>query len=299
MDGIVIVNKPVGITSYDVIRKLKRVFNTKKIGHGGTLDPFATGVLIIAVNQGTKITRFFLNDDKAYIAKLKLGEMTDSFDLTGQIINQNSDKNVEKNELEGVVHGFLGKQEQIPPMHSAKKVGGVKLYKMARAGIEIERKPATVNITDIRLTEFSYPFAVVSVECSKGTYIRALANDIGLKLGSYAHLVELTRTKSGYFTLDKACTIEELEEAKESGNLADMMLSLNDALDFMPAVTVRENAVMKVRNGVKLSEDDIASSDPAAWEGSRAVKIISEDSILLAIAESGANKTLKYLRGFN
>lgn len=301
MDGIVIVNKPENITSYDVIRRLKRIFNTKKIGHGGTLDPFATGVLVIAVNQGTKIIQYFLNSDKEYIAKLKMGEMTDTQDLTGKIVKKEDKAAIDKDRFIEVIQSFLGEQYQLPPMYSAKKKDGVKLYKLARKGMDIQRDKVKININKISLLEYSYPYAVIKVSCSRGTYIRALVNDIGLALGTYAHLVALQRTKSAAFDIKKASEIEELDKAEKDGRLSDYVISMNDALDFLPSVTVKSSAVKKVRNGVHINDEDIKGKN--VEKGT--IKILSEKGELLAIADyfKGDDKRpeggYKYKRVFN
>jgi tRNA pseudouridine55 synthase len=287
MDGIVVVNKPADITSYDVIRRLKKVFDTKKIGHGGSLDPFATGVLVIAVNEATKIIRYFLDSDKEYIAKLKMGEMTDTHDLTGKVIKRKEGLAISRESFTSVLKEFIGGYRQLPPMYSAKKAGGVKLYKMARKGIEIERKRVSIHIEDIRLLEYSYPFAVVKVNCSKGTYIRVLANDIGLSLGTYAHLVELKRTASGPFDIKRAAEIDELALAKEEGRLDDYVIGLNDALGFMPAATVKDSAVKKVRHGISLKAGDLKSEPDYTGRELKDghIKLVSENGALLAIAD--------------
>jgi tRNA pseudouridine55 synthase len=303
MDGIVVVNKPANITSYDVVRRLKRIFNTKKIGHGGTLDPFATGVLVIAVNQGTKIIHYFINSDKEYIAKLKMGEMTDTHDLTGKVVKQEDKITVSQDRFILVMQSFLGDQDQLPPMYSAKKKDGVKLYEMARKGIEIQRDKAKINIKEIRLLEYSYPFAVIKVSCSKGTYIRALVNDMGLSLGTYAHLVALQRTISGPFDIKRASEIDELAKAKKEGRLSDYVISMNDALNFLPSVTIKNSAQIKVKNGVHINDEDLKPTDKNIKKG--IIKIVSEKGELLAIADyfKGNDKQekgeYKYKRVFN
>ncbi|MFC1855111.1 tRNA pseudouridine(55) synthase TruB [Thermodesulfobacteriota bacterium] len=302
MDGIVLLNKPAGITSYDVIRRLKKIFNTKKIGHGGTLDPFADGLLVIAINQGTKIISYFLDSDKGYIAKLKLGEKTDSYDLTGEIIESNKDFSLTKEAFIETLNEFKGKTLQTPPMHSAKKVNGQRLYKLARKGIEIERGKVEINITELDLVEYSLPYVTIKVACKKGTYIRSLANDIGDKLGSYAHLVELTRTKSGHFSIDDAYTLDELEAEKEDGKLSECLTSLNDALSFMPSVTVHSDSEKKVLHGVTLCDEDIKEK---SVEDDITIKLLSENGALLALAQYHKKKetdedasTYKYKRVF-
>ena len=291
MDGILIVNKPEGISSYGVIRRLKWIFDTKKIGHGGTLDPFASGVLVIAVNDGTKIIQYSLDSDKGYVAKLKLGEMTDSYDRTGKVVKSSEPPvSVTEDEFVHALNRFSGEIDQIPPMFSAKKVNGVKLYNMAREGLEVERKSVKIRIDEIALIDYSYPYATIKVTCSKGTYIRSLANDIGIALGTYAHLVELHRTKSGQYSIDDACTLEELESAKEAGTLKDRLISLNDALPFIPSSVVSDDAEKNIRHGVRITDDDIVLSGDDPENTKMDVKpgilrLVSKAGRLLALAE--------------
>ena len=210
MEGfIILVDKEDEWTSFDVVKKLRGALRVKKVGHAGTLDPFATGLLIILFGKATKTADLYSSQDKTYHCIVKLGSQTDSFDRTGNITNT-SDSIPEKDRITEVVNSFIGTQEQLPPMFSAIKVNGKRLYKSARQGIEVERKPRKITINSIDIIKIDNDIIEMVVECSKGTYIRSLADDIGTKLGCYAHLKELRRTQSGYFKIEGAFTVSEL-----------------------------------------------------------------------------------------
>ena len=209
----ILINKPSGPTSHDVIDQLRRITDIKKIGHAGTLDPFASGLLFIAISrESTRELQNFVGLDKEYIATLKLGAVSNSQDRTGEIEKVKDDINLTEKEIKDVLDKFTGKQEQIPPMFSAKKVKGKKLYNLARKGIEIERKPSSIEIYDIQLLEFKDSKLVIKVKCSSGTYIRTLAHDIGQTLGCGVYLEELERTKIGEYELDNSIKIKELSK---------------------------------------------------------------------------------------
>lgn len=208
--GIVLVDKPKGVSSFYLVKVLRKITNIKKVGHAGTLDPFATGLLVLLVGKNfTRLSDKFLTSDKEYEATLKLGVATDSFDETGEITKQ-SDTIPEEEDIKNLLPSFCGKIQQTPPMFSAKKVNGKKLYELARKGIEIERKSVEVDV-EITFLSYSYPELKIYVKCSKGTYIRSLANDIGETLGCFAHLTDLRRTKSGEFLLSDSFSLEQIQ----------------------------------------------------------------------------------------
>jgi len=210
-EGILLIDKPVGRTSFSLVAQMRRLSKIKKIGHAGTLDPFATGVLVLLIGKTyTRLSDSFLTDDKAYRAELTLGASTDSFDHTG-IIKSQSEKIPSLEEIEAVLTRYQGMIEQTPPMFSAKKINGKKLYELARKGQEIERKPVPVTVKTT-LISYEYPKLTIDVECSKGTYIRSLAHDIGLDLSCYAHLTALKRTKSGAFRIEECIDGNRLDE---------------------------------------------------------------------------------------
>jgi tRNA pseudouridine55 synthase len=208
--GLLLVNKSAGSTSFHIVSLLRRLTGIEKIGHAGTLDPFATGVMVMLVGREyTRRSDEFLSSDKEYIATLQLGISTDTFDIEGQITSR-SEKIPTLREIELAINAFQGEISQIPPMYSAKKIGGKKLYDLARKGIVIERQPVKVNV-EIKLIRYSYPWLEFAVNCSKGTYIRSLGHDLGQFLGCYAHLFELSRTRSGPFRLEECITQEFLK----------------------------------------------------------------------------------------
>lgn len=211
--GFIIVDKPIGITSFWIIYKLRKITGIKKIGHAGTLDPLATGVLIVAIGrEATREIDSIVQKEKQYIAKIDLSANTDTYDREGCIIENFTEKKITKKEIGEVLKNFLGKQEQIPPMFSAKKVGGKKLYELARAGKEIERAPANIEIYNIKIIKYKWPILEIDVKCSKGTYIRSLACDIGKKLGLGGHLAGLQRTAIGKYSIKKAKKLEKINK---------------------------------------------------------------------------------------
>ncbi len=207
--GILVVDKGKGMTSHDVVDLVRKKFGIKKVGHAGTLDPNATGVLILLLGGATKLSSRFLEQDKEYEAVMKLGEKTDSGDCDGKVI-KTGEIDVSKKEIKDAIAGFEGEIEQTPPMVSAKKVKGKRLYKLARKGLEVKRDPKKIVIKKIKVKDIDLPFVGFSVACSKGTYIRQLADDIGEKLGCGAHLTELRRTRSGSFSLEQAVALQDL-----------------------------------------------------------------------------------------
>lgn len=214
--GVLLLDKPLDLSSNHALQRAKRLFNARKAGHTGTLDPFATGLLICCFGQATKLATTLLDADKRYRATLKLGVETDSGDLTGTVTAQGDAETVTLSQLHGILPQFTGQIEQIPPMHSALKRDGVPLYKLARQGVEVARPPRQVTIYAIELVAFEGDQVVLDVHCSKGTYIRTLAQDIGRALDCYAHLTSLRRTAIGPFTLEQAVSLEQLAEVTES-----------------------------------------------------------------------------------
>jgi len=207
--GFLLVNKPTTWTSHDVVGYLRKVTRVKRIGHAGTLDPFASGLLVVAVGrENTKRLDEFKGMEKTYIATLHLGAVSDTYDSTG-VIASVSEKNILLEEIQNILPEFLGEQNQLPPMYSAKKIGGERLYELARQGIEIERKPHHITIFDLKILEYSYPQLKLEVRCSTGTYIRTLAHDIGQKLDVGAYCEELERTRIGEFSGDRAISVKD------------------------------------------------------------------------------------------
>lgn len=240
MKGVLIIDKPMGVTSFDVIRDIRKEYGTKKVGHTGTLDPMATGVLPILIGDATKLSDYLMDHDKEYIAVLKLGEKRDTGDSEGNIIETSKIPNLTTQEIESTLKAFIGKISQIPPMYSAIKVNGKKLYELAREGKEIERKPRSVEIYSIELLEVEKNTENIidkikfKVNCSKGTYIRTLCEDIAEKLGTVGYMKELRRTRVGKFTLEDINKCVSLEEILSEEN----------------AYILKENEKSKLLNGV-------------------------------------------------
>jgi len=213
MEGIIIVNKPDGMTSHDVVVCVRKKFKMRKVGHAGTLDPLATGVLVVLLGKATKLFSKFVAFDKAYRATLVLGTATTSADIEGKIVAQKPYDHIERRQVEDVFKEFVGEIDQIPPMVSAVKMAGRKLYQLARKGIEVERKPRQVRIQCLEVEEFNPPEVKFYLECSKGTYVRQLAEDIGKTLGCGACISRIQRTKVGAFSIEEAVCIEDLNES--------------------------------------------------------------------------------------
>jgi tRNA pseudouridine55 synthase len=286
MNGILIVDKPEGITSLDVAREMKRRFGVKKAGHVGTLDPFATGVLPIVINEGTKLVPFLGEGPKEYEVTLKLGEEMTTDDWTGQVVMSRPWEGVQSKEIEAVARTFLGKIRQMPPMFSAVKINGRPLYRLARKGIEVERKEREVEIYGIHMEEIDLPLVRFTVSCSKGTYIRTLGRDIGRKIGCGAHLLRLRRTRSGPFTLGQAISWERIKEFSNPSLLSPWLISLKAALHSLPEVVGDEHLVRKVRLGRKMMVRDLSSQDLPAFEKGECLKICFPEEELVAVLKS-------------
>ena len=205
---IININKPVDWSSFDVVKKIKNITKHKKVGHGGTLDPFASGVLIIGTEKDTRSLSSITNSDKTYEAEIELGKVTNTLDTEGEVVREMPIPMMESKNIESTLHSFIGKQKQMPPMFSAKKHNGIRLYKLARMGKEIDREDIDIFISDIRLIDFNRNSIKFSVECSKGTYVRVLGKDIAERLGTVGYLTELTRSKVGDHLIDDSLSIE-------------------------------------------------------------------------------------------
>ncbi|MGH7885749.1 MAG: tRNA pseudouridine(55) synthase TruB [Thermodesulfobacteriota bacterium] len=249
MIGVVVVDKPKDITSHQAVERVKKILNVKKAGHTGTLDPFATGVLTVCLNNATKLIPYLMEDTKEYYAEMVLGISTDTLDCTGNTIFEKDIKNISQTDVSNIICRFKGKLKQIPPMYSAVKIKGKKLYNLARKGIEIERTPREVVINDIKLLDFIPPVVKFSVSCSKGTYIRSLASDIGGEIGCGAHLSELRRLSSGRFCIENSHNFDEIE----SGNYK--LLSVNKVLSGYKSIKVNSDLASRIRNGIHITKD--------------------------------------------
>lgn len=210
LDGAILIDKPAGPTSHDVVDAIRRKFGIKKVGHCGTLDPNATGLLIIVLGRGTKLSERLMGDDKVYEGTMKFGESTDSYDADGELVSSLPVPPMTLEQLNEEAAKFIGDQMQVPPMVSAIKKGGVPLYKLARKGVEVEREPRLIHIYNFRFTEYTEPLGAFKLACTKGTYVRSVAHDLGQKLGCGAHLATLRRSVSGKFDVADAKTLDEI-----------------------------------------------------------------------------------------
>lgn len=244
MNGIILVDKPKGFTSHDVVAKLRGILHERRIGHSGTLDPMATGLLVVFIGRATRAVEFAESHEKEYIAGLRPGIVTDTQDITGQIL-KTCDKAVTFEELSAVLPEFSGEIMQLPPMYSAIKVQGQKLYDLARSGVEIERKSRAVTIKELEIIGEEAGDYTLRVVCSKGTYIRTLVHDIGQRLGSGAALSSLRRTVAGNFSLADAHTIDEIRELNEKGELDKILLPVDTLFAEYPAVKLSERQLKK------------------------------------------------------
>lgn len=276
INGIIIINKPKGYTSHDVVAKVKKIMKVKKVGHTGTLDPNATGVLPLLLNQGTKLSKYLIEHDKEYEVTLKLGIKTDTLDGEGAIIKEEQ-VNFEtiSSQIEKVLSSFIGKQKQIPPMYSAIKVNGKKLYEYARSGQTVEVKPREIEIYAITLQKLEKEKNEIKfkVSCSKGTYIRSLCEQIAEKLGTIGYMKELNRTKVGTFEIEKSITIEELE--KKEIKLKEKVITMQELLKELPTITLEEKELQKFLNGVKIpinTKDGIYNIYETSYIGTGIVK---------------------------
>lgn len=264
MDGVLVVRKEKGFTSHDVVAKLRGILHMKKIGHTGTLDPDAEGVLPVVLGKATRLVELLTEKQKTYEALLHLGIETDTQDMTGKVLGE-LPVTVSEEQVTEAVNSFLGEQQQIPPMYSALKVDGRKLYELAREGKTIERKPRTVYFYEIRILEIRLPLVRLSVTCSKGTYIRTLCHDIGQKLGCGGCMEELLRTRSGQFALEDSLTLDEIRELMEKGTLTEHLTGIQEILGEYPAVHGTEEAERLLRNGNPVGEALVSESHKEGW----------------------------------
>ena len=255
MDGILIVNKEKGYTSHDVVGKLRKILGIKQIGHTGTLDPNATGVLPILIGKATKASQYLIEHDKRYIATLKLGERTNTLDGEGEIVEKQTieESLLDKNKIDAVLQTFLGKQEQIPPMYSAIKIKGKKLYEYAKQGKEIKREPRSIEIYEILLKKVNKEKKeiIFEVHCSKGTYIRVLCEDIAKKIGTIGYMEELERTEVTPFTIKQALTLQQIEQQKE--NIKKYLISIEEIFKQKRKIQLDEKKQTLFLNGTQLT----------------------------------------------
>lgn len=253
LSGILNVDKPPGMTSHDVVDAIRRVSGQHRVGHAGTLDPMATGVLLICLGRATRVAEYLMAGRKRYRATILLGITTDTHDADGRIVSSDGPTDFDQEEIEAALAGFVGHIEQIPPMYSAIKRDGQPLYKLARQGKTVDREPRSVEIDEIILLDWTSPVLIVEVTCSTGTYIRSLARDLGQHLGSGAHLAALVRLSSGRFDLEEAVSLERLEEAFYHGEEDLYLLPLDEALLDWPAMVCGKEDARRIAQGQTVS----------------------------------------------
>jgi tRNA pseudouridine55 synthase len=280
IDGGLLLDKPVGITSNKALQTVKRLLGAAKAGHAGTLDPLASGLLMLLFGEATKLAGYLLEDDKEYLATLKLGEKTSTGDAEGEVIERKEPR-VKDAELGPVLARFLGEIEQVPPMHSALKRGGVPLYTLARKGETVERQPRRIRIAELEKLELDLPYLMLRIRCSKGTYIRTLAEDIGKALGTCAHLTQLRRSGSGRWRVEQAVSLDALSSRAERH-----LMSLDVLLADLPRAELDAAQEARFRNGQSL--------DSFPGEGLRAV--YGSDGAVIGLARSEAGGALRPIR---
>lgn len=260
--GLLNINKPSGPTSHDIVARVRRGTRVKKVGHAGTLDPLATGVLVLCLGPATRLSEYVMASPKTYRARVKFGIETNTYDADGQVVAQDA-RPVSRDDVLAALDAFRGPIEQVPPMYSAIKRDGQKLYELARAGEEIEREPRPVTIHRLELVVWQSPVALLEVDCSPGTYIRSLAHDLGRALGVGAHLAALERTASGAFTVKEAVSWAHLAAAIEKRSWRDHLLPPDRALAAMPALHLSAEDAEHVRHGRAISADDTPGGELA------------------------------------
>lgn len=258
MNGIINVYKEKGYTSFDVVAKLRGILREKKIGHTGTLDPDATGVLPVCIGNATKVCELLTDKDKVYEAVMHLGLKTDTQDASGAVLEDRSElvKNLTETQIKGAIEHFIGDYDQVPPMYSALKIGGKKLCDLAREGIEVERKARRVHIFSIEILRIELPLVELRVHCSKGTYIRTLCDDIGEILGVGGRMDQLIRTRVSHFELKDAHTLAQIEEFRDNGRLDELLMSVDSVFSDLTVLHVTDEALKKIQNGNRLVCED-------------------------------------------
>lgn len=278
MNGILNIFKPKGMSSFDVVRVVKKVAKTGKVGHTGTLDPEATGVLPVCIGRATKIIDYIMDSEKVYEVTFKLGIRTTTYDLEGEILGEIDTSNLTNEKILGVIKEFIGEYSQVPPMYSALKKNGVRLYELARKGIEVEREGRLINIYNIEDIKINNPYVSMKVTCSKGTYIRSLCYDIGEKLGVFATMTELNRSKTSVFSQEKSINVNELTEE----NIDDYIVTMEEALSKYDAITVQGKYVKLLVNGVRVADNRFTKDKII---NNRLYRVYDEDSNFIGLGE--------------
>lgn len=279
INGILNIDKPAGMTSHDVVAAVRRASGESRVGHAGTLDPMATGVLLVCLGQATRVVEYLTDHDKKYRARVRLGIETDTYDATGQVVFERP-VDVTLDQVTGALERFVGKLQQQPPAYSAIKKDGVPLYKLARQGVEVETEPRSVEIYSIDLAAFTPPEIEINIHCSKGTYIRSLAHDLGEKLGTGANLSGLIRTASGQFTIEEAVSFPQIREALLNCYIEQFLHPIDEALLQFEAIVVEPGIVKRIQQGNPLVCERTYSSS--------FLRVYSTRGELIALMERGA-----------
>ena len=285
VSGVLNVNKPAGMTSHDVVDAVRKILGVQRVGHTGTLDPQATGVLPLCVGRATRIAHYLTQADKEYLMTLRLGITTDTLDAAGRETGRVEDVRVERADFEAILPRFTGEILQTPPLYSAKKFRGERMYRLARRGQEVERQPVRVRVHTLELLEFAPPFVRLRTVCSKGTYARSLCDDMGRVLGCGGHLHQLTRTRSGRFGMDSVITLQQLEEYAAQGRLDEALIPVGEALSHLPAVRVTPEAGPLILHGGAIPAALVAQVPPDMAAGTL-VRVLGYRKHLLCLAEA-------------
>ena len=294
INGIVNIYKEKGYTSHDVVAVLRKVVGQKKIGHTGTLDPDATGVLPVCLGRATKVCELLTDHDKTYEALLLLGKTTDTQDISGEVLEEKDPAHLTEEEVHSCIESFIGEYDQIPPMYSALKVNGKKLYELAREGKTVERKSRRVQIHGIRILEMNLPHVRMEVDCSKGTYIRTLCHDIGEKLQVGGCMEELERTKVGRFLKEDAVTLDEVRQKMEQGEGAELFTPLDQIFAELPAVTVTDAKAWMSYNGNDLPERFLLEKEE--WTDGQEVRVYDSRKNFIGLYQYRAPKKLFHIK---
>ena len=294
INGIVNIYKEKGYTSHDVVAVLRKVVGQKKIGHTGTLDPDATGVLPVCLGRATKVCELLTDHDKTYEALLLLGKSTDTQDISGEVLEEKDPAHLTEEEVRSCIESFIGEYDQVPPMYSALKVNGKKLYELAREGKTVERKSRRVQIHGIRILEMNLPHVRMEVDCSKGTYIRTLCHDIGEKLQVGGCMEELERTKVGRFLKEDAVTLDEVSQKMEQGEGAELFTPLDQIFAELPAVTVTDAKAWMSYNGNDLPERFLLEKEE--WTDGQEVRVYDSRKNFIGLYQYRAPKKLFHIK---
>lgn len=286
LEGLLVIDKPAGPTSHDVVQRVRRALGTRRVGHGGTLDPDATGILLVAAGRATRFFPFLANESKSYDGRIRLGFATDTYDASGRPASEERSDLPDAGSVEAAMRTFEGPILQTPPRFSAKKIGGRPVYELARAGSEFTLAPAAVTVARFSLRAYRPPFVEFEAACSAGTYIRSLAHDLGLLLGCGAHLVTLRRTAVGPYGLEDAAALADFEEDAARGRAEEHIVPLEGLLPGAPAVVVLPEAESRVKNGAPLEPDQFrpAPGPSTLLAGAPLVRLFSASGRLLALA---------------